>query len=288
MKHPDLPRGAWLEQLLEQSLIEDIGPGDASTSITVAPDSRAVARVVAREPGVLAGLPLLVPLLRRLDESVTVALERWDGDRVAAGDVAAVLSGPAAPLLTGERTALNFLQQLSGIASLTARYVDAVSGTGCQVLDTRKTVPGWRALAKYAVRCGGGTNHRFGLYDRIMLKDNHWAAGGDRISDLVTRGRRDHPDLAIEVEVDSLEQLDAVLPLQIEWVLLDNFTPDEVGAAVARRDAAATGTRLESSGNITLETIAAHAEAGADACSVGRLTHSAPALDLSLEMELQS
>ena len=288
MDRPELPRDPWLDTLLDQSLAEDIGPGDASTAITAAAGTRARARVVAREPGVLAGLPLLALLFGRLDPAVAVTLGCRDGDRVATEQVAATLEGPAAALLTGERTALNFLQQLSGIASLTARYVDAVHGTECDVLDTRKTLPGWRALAKYAVSCGGGTNHRLGLYDRIMLKDNHWAAGDDRVADLVSRGRRDFPDLAIEVEVDSLEQLDAVLPLNVEWILLDNFSPADVGKAVTMRDAAAPRTLLESSGNITLETIAAHARAGADACSVGRLTHSAPALDLSLEMELLS
>jgi nicotinate-nucleotide pyrophosphorylase (carboxylating) len=287
MKALHLPRDAWLDTLLDRALREDIGTGDVSTAVTVAAGTRAVARVVAREAGVLAGLPLLPLIFARLDAAVVVEPARRDGERVAAGDVAVVLRGPAAPLLSGERTALNFLQQLSGIASLTARYVDEVAGTACRVLDTRKTVPGWRALAKYAVRCGGGHNHRMGLYDRIMLKDNHWAAGGRRVADLVARGRREHPELAIEVEVDSLAQLEEVLPLAVEWVLLDNFTPEQVRLAVARRDAAAPGTLLEASGNIDLRTIGDFARAGVDACSVGRLTHSAPALDLGLDMELE-
>ena len=288
MERIELPRGNWLDTLLDQALVEDIGSGDVSTAITVVASARATARVVAREAGVAAGLPLLAPLFARLDSEVTVDLRVWDGDRLAPGDVVAVLAGPAAPLLTGERVALNFLQQLSGMASLTARYVDAVAGTGCLVLDTRKTVPGWRALAKYAVRCGGGVNHRLGLYDRIMLKDNHWAAGGDRVAELVARGRRDYPGLAIEVEVDSLAQLAQVLPLNVEWILLDNLSPDLICEAVAQRDAAGSATRLEASGNVTLETVGDLARAGVDACSVGRLTHSAPALDLSLEMELLS
>ena len=282
MARIELPRGNWLDTLLDQSLVEDVGSGDASTAITVAAGARGVARVVAREAGVVAGLPLLAPLFARLDREVTVDLRVWDGDRLAPGDLVAVLAGPAAALLTGERTALNFLQQLSGIASLTAQYVDAVTGTRCQVLDTRKTLPGWRALAKYAVRC------RLGLYDRIMLKDNHWAAGEGRVAELVARGRREYPELVIEVEVDSLVQLERVLPLNVEWVLLDNLSPDLVREAVARRDAAGSATRLEASGNVTLETIGEFAQAGVDACSVGRLTHSAPALDLSLEMELLS
>jgi nicotinate-nucleotide pyrophosphorylase (carboxylating) len=283
----DLLDDPWLAILLAQALAEDVGTGDASTAITVAPGVRAEARLDAREAGVVAGLPLIAPLLARLDPSVTVGLLAADGDAVQAGQPVARLAGPAAPLLTGERTLLNLLQQLSGIASLTARYVAAVAGTGCQVLDTRKTVPGWRRLAKYAVRCGGGVNHRLGLDDRIMIKDNHWAAGGHRVAELVARGRGQYPDLAIEVEVDTLGQLERVLPLGVEWILLDNFMPDAVREAVARRDAAGVSTRLEASGNVTLETIGAYAAAGADAVSVGRLTHSAPALDLGLDMELQ-
>jgi nicotinate-nucleotide pyrophosphorylase (carboxylating) len=187
--------------------------------------------------------------------------------------------------LTGERTALNFLQHLSGIATLTARYVAAVAGTGCQVLDTRKTLPGYRALAKYAVRCGGGSNHRFRLYARVLLKDNHWAAG-DGIAAMVARARARWPQLAIEVEVDTAEQLASVLPLGVDWIMLDNFTVGGVAAAVAQRDRLAAGCRLEVSGNVTLDTIAAYAQAGADAVSVGRLTHSAPALDVGLDLDL--
>jgi len=283
-----LPQDPWLDTLLSQSLAEDIGPGDASTAITVDASVRAVAAVTAREPGVIAGLPLLELLYQRLDPSITVKHLSADGDRLAVGDVAAVIEGPAGPVLTGERTALNFLQQLSGIASLTASYVEAVAGTDCQVLDTRKTLPGWRLLAKYAVRCGGGTNHRLGLYDRIMLKDNHWAAGADRVADLVARGRREFPDLAIEVEVDDLSQLDLVLPLDVEWVLLDNFDHGQAAEAVACRDASGAQTLLEASGNVTIETIGGFAAAGVDACSVGRLTHSAAALDLGLDLELSS
>ena len=288
MEIRDLLNDPWLDTLLDQALAEDIGPGDASTAITVEPGTRADARIVAREAGVLAGLPLLPRLLARLDDGIVVVPESHDGDVVAPGQQVASLRGAAGPLLTVERTALNLLQQLSGIASLTARYVAAVKGTRCQVLDTRKTLPGWRRLAKYAVTCGGGDNHRLGLYDRIMLKDNHWAAGDRRIAELVARGRTEYPDLAIEVEVDTLEQFDAVLALQVEWILLDNFTPEQANAAVRGRDVAGSSTLLESSGNVTLETIRSYAEAGVDAASVGRLTHSAPALDLGVDMELLS
>jgi nicotinate-nucleotide pyrophosphorylase (carboxylating) len=281
------PRDAWVQTLVAQALAEDIGPGDVSTAVTAVGTTRARGTVVARAPGVVAGVPLLALVLGRLDPGCTVDVVLGDGSAVAPGDIVARVAGPAAALLTGERCALNFLQHLSGVASLTARYVAAVTGTGCRVLDTRKTVPGYRHLAKYAVRCGGGHNHRLGLYDRVMLKDNHWAAAGHAIETLVARARERYPQLPVEVEVDSLAQFDRVLPLRVEWILLDNFTPECVVVAVERRDAAGPGTLLEVSGNVTLETIRAFALAGADAASVGRLTHSAPALDLSLELELE-
>ena len=281
----DFPADDWTGALVKRSLAEDIGPGDFSTAVTVAADLQATARVVARQSGVVAGLPLLALLFGELDLAVSIRLLVEDGAAVEPGQVVAELRGPAAALLTGERTALNFLQHLSGIATLAARYVAAVAGTGCRVLDTRKTLPGYRLLAKYAVRCGGASNHRLGLYDRIMLKDNHWAAAGGSVDELVARSRRDHPHLAVEVEVDSIAQLEAVLPLEVEWILLDNFTPELAAKAVAVRDRAGSATLLEASGNLDLETIAAFARAGVDAASVGRLTHSAPALDLGLDME---
>ncbi|MCB1183417.1 carboxylating nicotinate-nucleotide diphosphorylase [bacterium] len=279
------PADAWLEALLRQSLAEDVGPGDASTDVTAVAGATARGAFTARAAGVVAGLPLLAPLYRLLDAAVTVSALVPDGTAVAAGTVVAEVRGPVAPLLTGERTALNFLQQLGGIATLTARYVAAVAGTPCRVLDTRKTLPGYRALAKYAVRCGGGHNHRMGLYDRIMLKDNHWAAGGGDIATLVRRSRERYPALAVEVEVDDMAQLEAVLPLGVEWILLDNFDVATTAAAVRLRDAAGSATLLESSGNVDLDTIGAYARAGVDAASVGRLTHSAPAWDLGLDME---
>ncbi len=281
------PHDDWTATLVARALAEDVGTGDVSTAVTVPAAARGRGRIVARRAGVVAGLPLVGLVFGALDASVTVTSAVADGARIVPGDVVARVAGPAAALLTGERTALNFLQQLSGIATLTATYVDAVADTRCQVLDTRKTTPGYRHLAKYAVRCGGGHNHRLGLYDRIMLKDNHWAAGGDAVEDLVARARRDYPQLGIEVEVDSVDQCARVLPLNVEWILLDNLSATSAREAVAQRDAAGVATRLEVSGNVTLETIRDQAEAGIDAVSVGRLTHSAPALDLSLELELR-
>lgn len=278
------PPDAWVSELVDQSLREDVGSGDVSTAVAVDPAAGGQGRLVARQPGVVAGLPLVGMVFKRLDPSVEVISRVSDGTAIEAGDEVAQLNGPVGALLTGERTALNFLQHLSGIASLTARYARAVAGTGCRVLDTRKTLPGFRALAKYAVVCGGGQNHRLGLYDRIMLKDNHWTAARGSLPELVARARRDYPALAVEVEVDSLAQLAEMLPLEVEWILLDNFTPELVREAVTQRDAGGVSTRLEASGNITLETIAAFSQAGVDAVSVGRLTHSAPALDIGLDL----
>ncbi len=281
------PRGAWLETLLDASLAEDVGAGDATTAVAVAPGLTAAGWIVARRDGVVAGLPLLPLLYRRLSPDVHVEMLADDGERVAAGRRLARLAGPAAPILTGERTALNFLQRLGGVATLTSRYVDRVAGTRCAVLDTRKTLPGFRLLDKYAVRCGGGANHRLGLYDRILLKDNHWAARAAPLADLVARSRSQFPGLVVEVEVDTLAQLDETLPLGVEWILLDNFAPDLAAEAVRRRDAGPArgrATRLEASGNVDLETVGAYAAAGVDAVSVGRLTHSAPAWDLGLDL----
>jgi nicotinate-nucleotide pyrophosphorylase (carboxylating) len=279
------PTGDWLVELVRQSLAEDIGAGDATTLVTVDRKATGLGVLAARESGWVAGLPLLDLVFAELDPAVQVKRLVADGTEVQPGQAVAHLTGPLGSILTGERTALNFLQHLGGIATLTAQYVAAVAGTNCQVLDTRKTLPGYRALAKYAVRCGGGHNHRMGLYDRVMLKDNHWAAVGGAINELVARSRALFPDLAVEVEVDSLSQLEQVLPLQVEWVLLDNFDFESTAEAVRMRAAAGASTRLESSGNVDLGTIGGYARAGVDAASVGRLTHSAPALDLGLDMD---
>ena len=277
------PHDRWLDDLVARSLAEDVGSGDVSTAVAVAPGRVADAALVARAGGVLAGLPLVSMVYAALEPAVRVVTRAADGDRVHPGAVVAELSGPAAALLTGERTALNFLQHLAGIATLTARFVAAVAGTRCRVLDTRKTLPGYRALAKYAVRCGGGHNHRMGLYDRVMLKDNHWAAAGGDIAALCARARREHPGLPIEIEVDDLDQFGRALALAPDWILLDNFPAAAAAAAVGLRDAAGSATLLEASGNVNLETVGDLARAGVDAVSVGRLTHSAPALDLGLD-----
>ncbi len=281
----NFPRGQWVDDLVKMSLSEDIGSGDATTIITVPENKNIEASVVAREPGVVAGLPLLKVLFDQLDPALKVQTMINDGGLVEAGSVVAVLSGPAGTILTGERIMLNFLQYLSGVATLTATFVAKVQGTQCKVLDTRKTIPGYRHLAKYAVRCGGGHNHRMGLYDRIMLKDNHWATAEGKISELVRRARKEFPDLDIEIEVDTLDQLQKVLDLGVEWIMLDNFSFAHTEIAVSMRSTAHSISQLESSGNVTLESIRSYALAGVDAVSVGRLTHSVPALDLGLDMD---
>lgn len=281
---PGFPAGQWLDELVAAALREDLGAGDVTTAIAVDPAAGALGRLSARQAGVVAGLPLAGRAWRGLSNAVSFAPLVADGTAVAAGQPVAEVRGPAAAVLSGERLALNFVQHLSGIATLTARYVAAVTGTRCRVLDTRKTLPGYRLLAKYAVRCGGGHNHRFGLYDRVLLKDNHWAAGAP-LEEMVARARRLHPTLAVEVEVDTPEQFSRALRLGVEWIMLDNFPVEGVARAVAARDAAGSATRLEVSGNVTLETIGDYARAGADAASVGRLTHSAPALDIGLDLE---
>lgn len=281
------PLDPWVNELVKQSLAEDIGTGDVTTAVAggvLGSARQGICEVVARESGCVAGLPLLDLVLGQLDDQMIIEHLASDGTLVQAGQTVARLKGSQSAILTGERTALNFLQHLGGIATLTSRYVAAVTGTSCQVLDTRKTIPGYRQLAKYAVRCGGGHNHRMGLYDRVMLKDNHWAAAGGAIDQLVSRAREMFPDLAVEVEVDSVVQLRRVLPLRVEWILLDNFSFAATAAVVAMRNELGSQTRLESSGNVDLDTIAEYAATGVDAASVGRLTHSAPSLDIGFDM----
>ena len=279
------PGEQWVETLVRQALAEDVGQGDVSTAVSVHPGVTGRGDLVSRAKGVVAGLPILKLVYGQVDPAVSVATVVSDGTPVDPGSVVARIEGPAGSILTGERTALNFLQHLGGIASLTARYVAEVAGTTCRVLDTRKTLPGYRSLAKYAVLCGGGHNHRMGLFDRVMLKDNHWTAGSGGIDQMVVRARQEFPELAIEIEVDTLDQLDQILPLEVDWILLDNFSVADTAEAVARRDTVKVATLLESSGNITLDTIAGYARAGVDGASVGRLTHSAGALDLGLDLE---
>ncbi|MBV8075939.1 MAG: carboxylating nicotinate-nucleotide diphosphorylase [Planctomycetaceae bacterium] len=278
------------EVLIDLALAEDLDQsGDLTATVTIPSQARGAARFVARTEGVVAGLPVVAILAERfeLGDSWQPLVE--DGDRVLPGAAIARVAGSMRSLLALERTALNFLQRLGGIATLTARFVAQVAGTRAVILDTRKTTPGWRALEKYAVRRGGGRNHRIGLYDAILIKDNHlaWlAAGGDPIGSALAAARAHAPPGAfVEVEVESLEQLDRALECGPDIILVDNLGPEALAEAVRRRDRMAPGVLLEASGGVTLATVAALAKTGVDRISVGALTHSAPALDIGLDIE---
>lgn len=276
------------ERLARLALDEDLGAGGDLTSLAVIPADRVgEAAFVARSVGRQAGLPAARLVFRLVDPAVRFEERLVDGSRLAPGDVLAVVRGPMRSILTAERTALNFLQRLSGVATLTARYVEQIAGLKAVVLDTRKTTPGWRLLEKYAVRQGGGHNHRMGLFDGVLIKDNHLAALGpttEAVGAAVRMAREKHGrGVPLEVEVDTLEQLDAALAAGPDIVLLDNMPPERLREAVRRRDAAAPGVQLEASGGVNLTTVRGIAESGVDRVSVGALTHSATALDIALD-----
>jgi len=271
---------------VRDALAEDIGTGDVTTLATVPQDHTASALMVAREPLVLAGIDFAFTAFRELSTDVSIALYKKDGEKASPGEPLLKASGPARALLSAERVALNFVQRLSGIATLTSRFVDAVQGTGARILDTRKTTPGWRRFEKYAVACGGGTNHRFGLYDLVLIKDNHLAALRSALPDpirtAVGRARESYPKLKVEVEVDTHEQLDSALDAGADIILLDNMTPEQMRHAVKKcRGRALT----EASGGVTLEKVRAIAETGVDYISSGALTHSARAMDIALDFQ---
>ena len=268
-----------LERVVHAALAEDIGAGDVTTEATVAEDAIGSAVLLVKEPGVVCGLEVAEAVFRALDPEVEFEARVGDGAFVDAPREVARVAGSQRAILTGERTALNFLGRLSGIATATRRYVDAVEGTGAAVLDTRKTTPGLRALEKHAVAAGGGRNHRFGLDDGVLVKDNHLRAAGSIRS--AVEGLRAATPLPIEVECDTLEQVAEALDAGVDAILLDNMSLDELRAAVSLVGGQA---RLEASGGVTLENVRAVAETGVDEISVGALTHSAPSLDVSLEL----
>jgi nicotinate-nucleotide pyrophosphorylase (carboxylating) len=268
-----------LERAVYAALAEDVGEGDVTTDATVDADTAGAASLVLRETGVVCGLRAAELVFRALDDEIAFEPLVEDGTLVARGPVARV-SGSLRAILTGERTALNFLARLSGIATLTRRYVDAVDGTGVSILDTRKTTPGLRVLEKYAVLTGGGHNHRFGLDDGVLVKDNHLRAASS-VHAAVERVRAT-TDLPIEVECDTLEQVEEALASEADAILLDNMRVDQLRRAVALVRGRA---RLEASGGVDLDTVRAIAETGVDEISVGALTHSARSLDVSLELE---
>jgi len=275
------------EGLVRDALAEDVGDGDRTTSWSVPEGTRGRARIVSRRTGVIAGIGLVERVFRSLSEKVEVEAAVEDGGEVEEGGVACRVAGPLRPILTGERTALNFLSHLSGVATRTRTFVRAVDHTPCRITDTRKTTPGWRRLEKAATRAGGAVNHRMGLYDMVLLKENHIrAAGGVRAAVEAVRGRADDEGLAVEVEVESVGELREALPAGPDRVLLDNMSLSELRSAVQLvRGVDGPRPELEASGGVDLESAPAVAETGVDLISVGRLTHSAPALDLSLLLE---
>ncbi|MBN2217959.1 MAG: carboxylating nicotinate-nucleotide diphosphorylase [Pirellulales bacterium] len=314
MAIPPFHQHAWDDRLeadwralLRLAAEEDLGTmGDLTTRALVGDDVPGRAAVVARQPGILVGAPAARITLEFFDPRLEWIARVEDGQPVAAGQTVAHVEGPAAGLLTAERTMLNVISRLSGIATLTSRWVDAVRGAKAQIYDTRKTTPGWRRLEKYAVRCGGGRNHRSGLHDAILIKDNHLALTGESSWDsagqacpaarepaeAVCRARRFveihvpaalRAGIVVEIEVDALDQLEAVLPSRPDLVLLDNMTPDGLRRAVAMRDRLAPGVELEASGGITLASVPAVAASGVERISVGALTHSAVWLDFGLD-----
>ena len=269
-----------IEPVVRAALAEDLGRAGDITAALIDADARFDADFVARKPGRIAGMACLRLAIRMLDPAAKIEVLVEDGSNAAPGEVIARVDASARALLTAERTALNLLGRLSGVATLTRAYVRAVEDTGAVIVDTRKTTPGLRALEKYAVRCGGGVNHRFGLDDAILIKDNHVAAAGG-IAQVLTRAKAVAGHLTpIEVEVDTLEQLAQSLPFAPTVIMLDNFTLEDLRRAVAMT---AGRVRLEASGGVTLETVRAIAETGVDAISVGALTHSAPVLDIGLD-----
>ena len=271
-----------LPEQVSRALREDIGPGDVSAQLIDA-GATARARVSTRESAVVCGTAWFDECYRQIDAAVQVRWLVGDGDRVAAGDQLCELAGPARALLTGERTALNFLQLLSATATVTARFVQAVADTACRILDTRKTLPGLRTAQKYAVRCGGGQNHRMGLYDLVLIKENHIAAAGS-IAAAVRAARAQSPTLQVEVETENLAEVAAALEARSDVIMLDEFSLDDQRRAVALNRAAPHPARLEASGGVNLESIAAIAATGVDYISIGGLTKHVQAVDLSMRL----
>jgi nicotinate-nucleotide pyrophosphorylase (carboxylating) len=275
-------------RLVDLALAEDLDQTGDRTSRLLPAELKGQAALVARRVGVIAGLPAVRMVYEALGPCVEVEFLQPDGSRVQAGTVLAMVRGSMRTMLTGERTALNFVQHLSGVATMTWRYVQALAGLPCRIMDTRKTLPGWRRLEKYAVRCGGGVNHRLGLFDGILIKDNHLAAlreMPDPFQYLLTQARSTDRQVPIEVEVDTLEQLDRALAARPDIVLLDNMDLATLREAVRRRNQHAPAVKLEASGGVTLDTVRGIAETGVDRISVGALTHSAPSLDVALDYQ---
>ncbi len=275
---------AEIQSAVRAALAEDIGPGDVTTLATVPESVTTRAEMVAREPLVLAGLGFAEAAFRELDRELVITPHAADGSQCAKGQVLLHVTGSARAILTAERVALNFVQRLSGVATLTAQFAAQVQGTQAKILDTRKTTPGWRRLEKYAVACGGGTNHRVGLFDLVLIKDNHLAAlrheQPNAIVAAVQRARSAYPELKVEVEADTLEQVRQAVEARADIILLDNMSLTDLRAAVAL---VGDSAQTEASGGVSLQTVRAIAETGVDFISVGAITHSARAVDIALD-----
>ena len=272
-------------ETIARALAEDLGPGDITSDCFIPADHRSTARIIAKENAILAGTEVALEVFHQIDPSIEIVVHQNDGDAITPGNILITATGPTRALLSAERTALNFLQRLSGIATFTRRFVNAVAGTKAVILDTRKTTPGLREFERLAVRAGGGVNHRFGLFDRVLAKDNHLAITGDAagLQRAIDGAKKRAPDILIEIEADTLDQVRLLCGLRgIDIILLDNMTNDQLREAVQIR-----GTKkilLEASGGVNLDTVAAIAATGIDQISVGALTHSARAIDLSMEV----
>lgn len=280
----DFPVDSEVLRLIQFGIHEDVQSGDITTELTVSRSATAAARFLLKTSGVVCGLPILRLVFDEFSPDVNLEFKVKEGEWVQEGTIIATIEGSAHALLAGERTALNFIQRLSGVATLTRRYVERIEGTGARILDTRKTIPGWRVLDKYATRIGGALNHRMGLYDMVMIKDNHITAMGG-ITEAATQCVRElqgRPDIRIEVEARSLDDVEEILACKgIHRVMFDNFTPELTARAV---DLVAKRLETESSGGITYGNIREYAEAGVDFISVGAITHSAVALDISMKL----
>ncbi|MCC7299738.1 MAG: carboxylating nicotinate-nucleotide diphosphorylase [Verrucomicrobia bacterium] len=285
MKLPDILAFPDVKQRIQEALAEDLGAKqlDATTFALVPKGETAEAHLVSRESGILAGGSIAAEVFRQVDSSIKVIQKKADGTAVHPGDVVLTISGSARAMLIAERTALNFIQRMTGIATITRRYVDEAGNPDVLILDTRKTTPTLRTFEKYAVVCGGGTNHRYGLFDRVLIKDNHlahWIREGGSLAGAVTEARKKYPELLVEVEVDTVEQLKEVLTAKPDWVLLDNMPPPVLRECVKL---CAGICKTEASGGVNLKTIREIAQTGVDAVSIGALTHSAPSADLALD-----
>jgi nicotinate-nucleotide pyrophosphorylase (carboxylating) len=285
MKLPDILSFPDVKLRICDALAEDLGPKklDATSFALVPQGETAEAHLVARHECILAGGPVAEEVFRQMDDSLKVTHKKKDGSKLKPGDVVLTVSGSARSILVAERTALNFVQRMTGIATVTRRYVEEADNPEVLILDTRKTTPTLRTFEKYAVVCGGGTNHRYGLFDRVLIKDNHlahWAREGGDLAGSIRATRTKYPDLLVEVEVDTIHQLKAILPAKPDWVLLDNMSLDELRECVKL---CAGICKTEASGGVTLKTIREIAQTGVNAISVGALTHSAPSCDLALD-----